>query len=410
MESRNVKVIDEHSIDRTANIICSIDVDGTDYVIYWIERDSDNDNLFVSKLVKNNDGTSNMVNIEDNMEKGKISDIVKELITYSINNEASTLATDSVTLTSGKKVGISSVLFNKEQNINVGKTYITTVKKSVTKVSEDFYKVEGSTDPFSGATPQTIFEPVKEAAMPEIGTPNTNNVAHNVNTAQEIMNSFIEPQKEAESIIEVPKVDVPVMPEVSLAPTPEIPTIEATIPTEPIITASQPVPTPVAPIQSSEVDVTARVNIIDGSATEQTPAPTSMPVSEASVVTEIKPEPVVPPITPEVAPSVVPETNKLVFDGSKETNLNIALGEVSIETSIPVNNVEPIREFGQDEPAVSSSVVPSSDVNTTSGETTPVQPQAGFANNKFFMVIAIAFFIASCIFLGYEVYRYFQIK
>ena len=36
--------------------------------------------------------------------------------------------------------------------------------------------------------------------------------------------------------------------------------------------------------------------------------------------------------------------------------------------------------------------------------------KAGFANSKFFMVVAIAFFVASCVFLGYEVFQYFQIK
>ena len=50
-------------------------------------RDDDNDNLFVSKLVSNNDGTSNMVNIEDSAEKSKINEVVKELVTYSIKSE-----------------------------------------------------------------------------------------------------------------------------------------------------------------------------------------------------------------------------------------------------------------------------------------------------------------------------------
>ena len=35
--------------------------------------------------------------------------------------------------------------------------------------------------------------------------------------------------------------------------------------------------------------------------------------------------------------------------------------------------------------------------------------KSGFANNKFFMVIAIMFFVASCVFLGYEVFNYFQV-
>ena len=87
MKSTNVKVIDEHGIDRDANIICKFTIDGNEYVLYSIERDSENDNLFVSKLVNNNDGTSNMIDIEDSAEKDKIGDVVKQLITYSINSE-----------------------------------------------------------------------------------------------------------------------------------------------------------------------------------------------------------------------------------------------------------------------------------------------------------------------------------
>ena len=33
---------------------------------------------------------------------------------------------------------------------------------------------------------------------------------------------------------------------------------------------------------------------------------------------------------------------------------------------------------------------------------------AGFANNKFFMVIAILIFVGACVFLGYEAFTYFQ--
>ena len=86
MENKSIKVIDEHNIDRVANVICAIDVDGSDYVVYSIERDSDNDNIFVSKLVKNINETSNVVNIDDSMEKDKISSLVKELIKYANNN------------------------------------------------------------------------------------------------------------------------------------------------------------------------------------------------------------------------------------------------------------------------------------------------------------------------------------
>lgn len=91
MESKNVRVIDEHNIDRNAKVICKFTIDGNDYVLYSIERDEENDNLFVSKLIKNNDGTSSMVNIDDNSEKQRINEVVKELVSYSVNSEEGVL-------------------------------------------------------------------------------------------------------------------------------------------------------------------------------------------------------------------------------------------------------------------------------------------------------------------------------
>ncbi len=87
MDNRKVKIVDEHGIDREANIICKFSIEDKDYVLYSIERDVENDNLFVSKLFNNNDGTSNIVDIEDENEKNKIGEVVKELNTYSINSE-----------------------------------------------------------------------------------------------------------------------------------------------------------------------------------------------------------------------------------------------------------------------------------------------------------------------------------
>lgn len=87
MDTKNVKVTDEHGIERDAKIICKFTVDGNDYVLYSIKRDEKNVNLFASKLVNNSDGTSNFVDIDDDTERSKINEVVKELITYSINSE-----------------------------------------------------------------------------------------------------------------------------------------------------------------------------------------------------------------------------------------------------------------------------------------------------------------------------------
>ena len=142
MNNKNIKVVDEHSIDRDANIIFALDLDGSEYVVYWIKRDEDNGNIFVSKVIKNLDGTFNMLNIDDSMEKTKLSDIVKELITTSVNSSDDRLNGTSLTLSDGKMAKFITVLFNKEQNINVQKTYITTVKMEVIRVTEKYFDVE----------------------------------------------------------------------------------------------------------------------------------------------------------------------------------------------------------------------------------------------------------------------------
>ena len=416
MESRNVKVIDEHSIDRDAYVICGIKLDGLDYVLYSIERDGDNDNLFVSKIIKNMDGTSNMVNIEDTMEKSKVNEIVKELITYSIKDNAD--KTDGkITLADGKTVEIGNVMFNKEQNINVGKTYITTVKKSVTKVSEDFFKVE---------EPKKEDSPIFETVAPEIANTVKETPVEEVSTSV-----LTEPEVKVESPSvevsspEVLPVEEPVLPEALpvAEPTLEEPKIsfaeeESNVVAPEVAMPALNEPTPVAPEPVAPVEPIIPVIPVSSPVAEVS-APVAKPVKEAPEVVAPPPvpvAPVVPPLMPVEEPVNTQIPNKpvsspqLMFDGTQETNLNMALGEVSEDKTLPTHEegVQSLREFGVDGP-----VAPAPTVENTQApaETAPkvLTRSKGFANNKFFMVIAIAFFVAACVFLGYEVFKYFQL-
>ena len=371
METKNVKIIDEHGIDRNGNVICTLGVDGKEYVLYSIERDLDNDNLFISLLTKNNDGTSNMVNIEDSMEKNAISDIAKQVITFSVNNEADK-TTGNVKLANGKEVTIGTALFNKEQSINVTKTYITTVKKSVTKVSENFYKIEN----VQPSAPLNVFEPVVEA--PEVPTAPVESVVEKVPESVEPILPTANPEvvnpvtpEPSESAVE------PILPVMPIAPEPVVPE------------------TPISVVTPTVEPILPTVN------------PETATVQESPSV----PEPILPvnePVIP--ATSTTNDNPGLVIDGSKETNLNAALGEMTSDATLPVQDVSPIREFGQDQVLPSANVanVPPT-VNLE--PTAPVPPVAnsGFANNKFFTVIAILLFVGACVFLGYEAFRYFSI-
>lgn len=401
IESKNIKVIDEHNIDRTANKICVVDVDGSDYIIYSIERDSDNDNIFVSKLLSNINGTSNMINIEDSMEKEKMASLVKELIKYAVDTEKDRLDTREIILASGKKISfVSKNIDKKEQNINVQKTYITTVKKAVTKVTEDFYDIKEEVkveEPVSDIFPTNdIPKETHEDILPDI-IPN------------------IVPPVES-PVVEAPKVEEPKV-EVPSEVTPEIPSIN--IPNMEEKKMETPSSIGIKPVSERTVNDIQSTPVTEPAAILPTPEPVEKPVEVSIPVTPVIPTPAVPPMPETVSAPVVEspvvstpiqtpvekKENVLVFDGSKESNLNEALGEVSNDKTVLTQNVEPIREFGVDE--VKSVEKSEPVVNTT--QTNTNGKMAGFANNKFFMVIAILFFVSACVFLGYEAFKYFSL-
>lgn len=415
MESKNIKIVDEHGIDRIANVMFSIDVDGSDYVVYWIERDNENDNIFVSKIIKNIDGTASMINIEDTMEKSKISDIVKELVKYSISNDDNKINSKTISLPSGKNVVISSVLINKEQNINVQKTYITTVKKAVTKVTCDYFKYEDT---------------IEDVVMPTKVMPLSTD--ENIAIKEE---ESIAPVPVIEPILPIPSIDNVVsesnvnITDNILVEKPIVEEVKSTIPTEIKTTAVE--PEIIAPIiepilnkdnnnivKNEQASILGNQNVVESYGAKednlnqsQSPLTSNFSVGVNSMPSDK--EVIKDTSSVENQAVVKQDVNKLVFDGSKESNLNKALGESVSDNVMVTSNVEPIREFGVDEPKELSLPVSENvqEVNLQNPNTKPkVLTRSGFADNKFFMVIAIVFFLASCVFLGYEVFNYFQIK
>jgi len=280
----------------------------------------------------------------------------------------------NVVLSNGTNVKISSVLFNKEQRVNVPKTYVTTTKKAVTRVSDKFYRVaEKVGEDLFKTLPVAEPAPI-EAAMPDLNAVKEEPVVEPVPTEPELElpKDLLEPEvkEEAPVVAPIPEFDLP-------KPEPVVP--ESVVP-EPVV----------------EVPVT--------------PEPAPLPVQPVSAQTEVKTpepvvaEPVVPAPIPEVsAPEPEAPKSNLFFDGANEVNLNKALDEVSEEKVVaaPQEGVEALREFGTDEPVKAEPEA-------------PVEPQEGgnkgFATNKFLMVIAILFFLAACVFLGYEAFQYFHLQ
>lgn len=74
------KIIDENNIERDATLITVIEVEGKEYVIYSIDRDAENVNIFVSALKKDSNGNDIIVDIDNDEEKIRLNEIVKNII------------------------------------------------------------------------------------------------------------------------------------------------------------------------------------------------------------------------------------------------------------------------------------------------------------------------------------------
>lgn len=356
MNSKIIKVVDEHGIDRNASIMYGFELDGSGYVSYSIERDEENSNIFISKVLRNFDNTFNMIDIDDSMEKAKLVDIVKKIITNAVESSDDKNAGNSLLLDDGKLIKFINVNFNKEQRINVQKTYITTVKKEVVRVVEKFYAFETFFEE------QKVVEDIFPNVAPVVSTTPVENVEPIISEIPQVNLDI--PQVDVSSNLNNNVISAP-SPSIDVVSSNNISQLNEHVPLE--------VPSVVEPITVSEPIVNETVNVV------------STPVVEAQ---------------------------PLVFNASKETNLNAALGEVASSSTIPVENIAPVREFGVEEPVVAPILTEQNvQSNVVNNNVMPseMSKKGGFANSKFFMVIAISFFLASCIFLGYEVFNYFQL-
>ena len=73
-------VINENNVERVANVITVVEIEGIEYIVYSIDTDSENCDVLVSRLVKNSDGSDSILDIEDENESVKVKAIVKEIL------------------------------------------------------------------------------------------------------------------------------------------------------------------------------------------------------------------------------------------------------------------------------------------------------------------------------------------
>lgn len=71
---------DENGLSKEANIITSFEYGNKKYLLYAISKNENEDDIFVSELVKDDDGYDMLKDIEDNSIKEEIDVVIRKLI------------------------------------------------------------------------------------------------------------------------------------------------------------------------------------------------------------------------------------------------------------------------------------------------------------------------------------------
>ena len=71
---------DNNGKEFIGDIITELLIDDNRYIVYSIEKDMDYCDLYVSRIVQDNDGNDIVINVDDDIEKEKVFDIVNKMI------------------------------------------------------------------------------------------------------------------------------------------------------------------------------------------------------------------------------------------------------------------------------------------------------------------------------------------
>ena len=78
MNNNSIKIKDENGNVQDAKILNIINIDNQDYVLYYIEKDTEKSDLFASRIVIDENGNKSFEDLKDNNEKAKIIQYIQE--------------------------------------------------------------------------------------------------------------------------------------------------------------------------------------------------------------------------------------------------------------------------------------------------------------------------------------------
>ena len=74
------KVLDENGNTVEADVIDIIEVDGKEYLLYSVDVNEEECDLYINRIVKNSNGEDDIIPIEDEEEKRRVFEILKDLM------------------------------------------------------------------------------------------------------------------------------------------------------------------------------------------------------------------------------------------------------------------------------------------------------------------------------------------
>lgn len=80
MENETIKFIDDNGQEKEAVIINVIEVNNQEYLLYSIEENAEEDNLFAMKIIKKEDGEEDLLPITDPKEKDELTNTINRVL------------------------------------------------------------------------------------------------------------------------------------------------------------------------------------------------------------------------------------------------------------------------------------------------------------------------------------------
>ena len=75
-----IMMLDEQGQEKEATIINIVEINNQDYLIYSISKNEDEDEIYVSKIIKDQNNNEDLVSITDESERRIVYDTIRSLI------------------------------------------------------------------------------------------------------------------------------------------------------------------------------------------------------------------------------------------------------------------------------------------------------------------------------------------